>query len=171
MISIRKAVLLAVLLALGAVGSIAVAGLILVRSVPLDVDALVLESVYSDIRRALTNRLRVRLGRIAGSVASPVVAPLLEALMPPVLGVRLDELRPLDRIGAVTAPVLIASGTVDSYTPIAEAQALFDHAPEPRQFWAIAGAGHVDLEHYDPAAYWDHVMPFLTGYLRPGHHD
>lgn len=88
MISIRKAVLLAVLLALGAVGSIAAAGLILVRSVRLDVDALVLESVYSDIRRALTNRLRVRLGRIAGSVATPVVAPLLEALMPPVLGVR-----------------------------------------------------------------------------------
>ncbi len=132
----------------------------------LAVDGLVLESVYSDIRPALTNRLRVRLGWIAGPVITPVVAPLLEALMPPVLGVNLEDLRPLSRIGDVTAPILVASGTIDPYTPITEAQALFARAPEPKQFWPAAGAGHVDLEHYDPTAYWDHVLPFLTEYLR-----
>jgi uncharacterized protein len=133
---------------------------------PLHVDALVLESVYSDIHPALTNRLRGRLGRVAGPVVTPVVAPLLEMLMPPVLGVDLGALRPVDRIGGVTAPVLVASGSIDPYTPIAEAQALFAHAPAPKQFWPVAGAGHVDLERYDSAAYWDHVLPFLTGYLQ-----
>lgn len=135
---------------------------------PLNVDALVLESVYSDIHPALTNRLRVRLGGVFGPVVTPVVAPLLETLMPPILGVSLGELRPLDRIGDVTAPVLVASGAIDPYTPIDEAQALFDHAPQPKLFWAVPGAAHVDLEHYDPAAYWGHVFPFLTKYLQAG---
>lgn len=133
---------------------------------PLPVDALVLESVFSDIHPALINRLRVRLGSVAGAVLTPVVAPILEILMPPVLGVRLGDLRPIDRIAAVTAPLLVISGTADLYTPIAEAQALFDHAPESKQFWAVAGAGHVDLQNYDPAGYWSHVLPFLTEHLQ-----
>jgi len=133
---------------------------------PLAVDALVLESVFSDIHPALINRLRVRLGGIAGAVVTLVVAPLLEVMMPPILGVRLGDLRPIDRIGAVTAPLLVISGTADLYTPIAEAQALYDHAPASSQFWAVPGAGHVDLRTYEPAAYWSHVLPFLTGHLQ-----
>jgi len=151
---------------IGAIGLSLGGAASLLGSQPLHVDALVLESVYSDIQPALTNRLRVRLGRIAGPVVTPVAAPLLEMLMPPILRVRLEELRPVDRIGAVVAPVLVASGTIDPYTPIAEAETLFAHAPEPKQFWPVAGAGHVDLERYDRAAYWDHVLPFLTGHLQ-----
>ena len=73
----------------------------------------------------------------------------------------------MDRIAAVTAPVLVASGTVDERTPLGEAQALFDAAPEPKLFWPVDGAAHVDLERYGPEAYWRHVLPFLDGYLRP----
>ena len=134
---------------------------------PLPVDALVLESVYSDIGAALSNRLRVALGPWVGPVATPVLSAAFQTLLPPILGVTPAELRPADRIGGVTAPVLVASGDIDERTPLTEAQALFDRAPEPKQFWSVPGAAHVDLERYDTAAYWQHVLPFLDGHLRP----
>ncbi len=133
---------------------------------PLPVDALVLESVYPDIEAALSNRLRTGPGTVAGPVFTPLLTPAFELLLPPVLGVRPDELRPIDHIGAATAPLLIASGTADERTPLSEARSLFEHVPEPKQFLAVQGAAHVDLERYDPAAYWRVVLPFLSQYLQ-----
>ena len=80
---------------------------------------------------------------------------------PAVLGVAPDELRPIDRIGQAGAPVLVASGSADDRTPLSEAQALFERAPEPKRFWAVQGAGHIDLEQHDPDGYWREVLPFL----------
>ena len=135
---------------------------------PLKLDALVLESVFPDIHLALTDRLRARIGGFAGRAVTPAIALIFEALMPPILGVRLDQLRPIDRIGSVSAPLLVASGTADAYTTIDEARDLFAHAPDPKQFWAVSGAAHVDLEAYDSAGYWSHVMPFLIAHLQGG---
>ena len=135
---------------------------------PLPVDALVLESVYPDIDAALAHRLRAGLGPVAGPVLAPLLAPAFTLLLPPVLGVRPDELRPIDRIGEATAPILVASGTADDRTPIEEARSLFARAPEPKQFWAVQGAAHVDLERHDPAAYWAVILPFLNRHLRGG---
>ena len=133
---------------------------------PLPVDVLVLESVYPDIDAALANRLRAGLGPVAGPVLAPLLAPAFKLLLPPILGVRPDELRPIDHIGAATAPLLVASGTADDRTPISEARFLFERAREPKQFWAVQGAAHVDLERYDPDAYWSVVLPILTRYLQ-----
>ena len=41
-------------------------------------------------------------------------------------------------------------------------------ASEPKQFWAVKGAGHVDLQQYDPVRYWDIVLPLLNRYLKHG---
>ena len=136
---------------------------------PLPVQALVLESVFPDIVAALSSRLRVGLGPVLGPAATPVLTPVFMTLMPPVLGVTPMQLRPIDGIGAVRAPVLVASGTVDAYTPIEEARALFDRAPQPKRFWAVEGAGHVDLEAFDPEAYWRVVLPFLDATVRGAH--
>ncbi len=132
---------------------------------PLAADALVLESVYPDMDAALSNRLRVNLGRVAGPLLAPLLASLFETLMPPILGATPGELRPIDHIAVAGVPVLIASGIEDPYTPLAEAAALFDRAVAPKQFWAVAGAGHVDLEQFDPVRYWSVVMPFLDRYV------
>ncbi|WP_256367039.1 alpha/beta hydrolase [Acidisphaera sp. L21] len=136
---------------------------------PLAVDALVLESVYPDIDRALSNRLRANLGRIAGAVFTPILTPAFKLLLPPILGATPSELRPIDHIAQAGVPILIASGTVDTYTPLSEAKALFDRAAEPRQFWAVEGAAHVDLEQYDPARYWSVVLPFLDRHVKEAH--
>lgn len=133
----------------------------------LDVDALVLESVFPDIDAALTNRLRVRLGAVMGPILSPLVAPLWKWELSAVLGVKAEDLRPIDRIAAVTAPVLVLSGAEDDRTPPEEARALFDRATGVKQFWLEDGAGHVDLEHFASADYWRTVMPFLILQLHP----
>ncbi len=132
---------------------------------PLAVDALVLEAVYPDIGSALSNRLRIGLGPVLGRVMTPVLTPLFETLLPPLLGVTPAELRPIDRVGQVTAPLLILCGTIDRYTPLTEAQALFDRVSAPKQFWAVEGAAHVDLEQFDPPAYWSRVNSFLGSHI------
>jgi len=129
---------------------------------PLPVQALVLESVYGDIDSAMANRLRAYLP----VPAATVVAAMFRVLMRPVLGIGREELRPVERIGGVTAPVLVASGTDDDRTPLEEARALFAAAPEPKRFWAVSGARHEDLERVDPAGYRAEVVGFLLAVLR-----
>ena len=133
---------------------------------PLPIDALVLESVYLDIDAALANRLRAGLGRVAGPLFTPLLTPAFELLLPPILGVTPSELRPIDHVGAVKAPILLLSGTEDDRTPPDETRDLFDHAPEPKQLWLVPGAAHVDLERYNADAYWSHVLPFLQERLQ-----
>ena len=101
-----------------------------------------------------------------GGTFTPLLVPTFKLILPPILGVGSQDLRPIDRIGTVTAPLLIASGTADDRTPLDEARALFDQAPEPKQFWAVNGAAHEDLERYDSQAYWEVVLPFLTQHLQ-----
>jgi fermentation-respiration switch protein FrsA (DUF1100 family) len=133
----------------------------------LAVDALVLESVYPDIDAALSNRLRVNLGRFAGPIFTPFLTPAFKLLLPPIIGAAPSELRPIDHIAMAGAPILIASGTADAYTTLTEARALFDRASKPKQFDAVAGAAHVDLESYDPGRYWAVVLPFLNRNVKP----
>ena len=92
----------------------------------------------------------------------------LQAAAATILGAAPSELRPIDRIAMAGTPILIASGTVDAYSPLSEAKTLFDQAAEPKQFWAVAGAAHVDLEQYDPTQYWTVILPFLNRYVKLG---
>jgi fermentation-respiration switch protein FrsA (DUF1100 family) len=150
----------------GAVGASLGGAAAVLATPPLQLDALVLESGYPDINSALTNRLRASLGPVLGTAFTPLLTPMFETLLPPLLGLRMDDLRPIDLIAKVTAPVLLASGTADDRTPINEARDLFDRAPEPKLFWSVQGAGHVDLEAYAPADYRRVVLPFLVEHLR-----
>jgi fermentation-respiration switch protein FrsA (DUF1100 family) len=152
----------------GAIGVSLGGAAALLGPTPLDVDALVIESVYADIDSALVNRLRAGLGRFAGPLFAPLLAPAFKVLLPPILGVTPDQLRPIDHIANVRAPLFVASGTADDRTPIAEAEALFRRAPEPKRFWAVPNAAHVDLERHDPGEYWHTILPFLMERLRRG---
>ena len=128
---------------------------------PLAADAFVLESVYPTIREATRDRLRAWLGPIG-----PSLTPALLRLVGSSIGVVPDSLRPIERIGRVAAPVLVAAGTADRYTTIRESRALFARAASPKEFWAVAGAGHVDLHDYAPAEYERRVSAFLGRWLR-----
>jgi fermentation-respiration switch protein FrsA (DUF1100 family) len=151
---------------IGAIGSSLGGASTLLAPAPLSVDALVLESVYPDIGSAIANRVRVVLGPIVGGLAMYPTAWLFEVILPSFLGIRPADLRPIDHIARITAPVMIASGTRDTRTTMAETRSMFDQAPEPKLLWAVEGADHVDLEGYVPDEYRARVVTFLAERLR-----
>jgi fermentation-respiration switch protein FrsA (DUF1100 family) len=124
-------------------------------------DVVVLESMYPTIEDAARNRLVARLGTV-GAELTPVLLSLLQIR----LGIGADQLRPIDRLSALQAPVLIAAGTDDRYTSATETKRLFDAAAEPKELWLLKGATHVDLHAFDPRAYESRVSAFLLKYLR-----
>jgi len=128
---------------------------------PLTADALVLESVYPTITDAVRDRLRAWLGPIGPAFTSPLISYVGREI-----GVSAAALRPLDRIGTVTAPILIAAGTKDRYTPMTETHALYASAPSPKELWMVDGAGHVDLHAFAPAEYERRIGSFLSRNLR-----
>jgi len=129
-------------------------------------DALVLEAVYPDIRAATANRVTVVLGKPIGALAAQPLAHVLERVMSPILGVAPSQLRPIDRMAEIGAPVLLIGGTADNRTPPEETRAMFERAAAPKYIWLIEGAGHVDLEQYAPDLYREHVLGFLARHLR-----
>ena len=145
---------------LGVIGVSLGGAAVLLGSQPIGVDAAVLEMVYPDIRIALENRVRMRLGPLA-----PMLAPLLVAQLRPRLGVGPEDLRPIDGIARLGAPVLVVAGERDRHTPLAESEALFAAAAAPKQIWIVAGAQHQDFLAKDPAGYRARVVGFLRRYL------
>jgi fermentation-respiration switch protein FrsA (DUF1100 family) len=139
----------------------------LVGPTPLDVDAMVLESVYPTFRLAVADRLKVWLGPFG--LLGPPLAPVLINLVGPMIGVHEDSLRPIERIASVREPVLVLAGSNDPYTPLREALALFDKIRAPKRFWEVAGAGHEDLHAFAPVEYERIVGSFLEEQLSSHH--
>ncbi|BAL74422.1 alpha/beta hydrolase [Bradyrhizobium cosmicum] len=65
-----------------------------------------------------------------------------------------------ERIGRVTAPLLIVHGAQDQTIPIAFGEKLFELAHEPKQFVRILGGGHDDLGNFGVA---DLARNFING--------
>ena len=131
---------------------------------PLAADALVLESVYPTIGAAVGDRLRVWLGPLG--FLSAAVGPALLDIVGPEIGVDDDLMRPIDVIGRVAAHLLMIAGTLDRYTPLREARALFARANAPKELWEVRGAGHQDLHAFARAEYEQRVGSFLSAHLR-----
>lgn len=128
---------------------------------PLAVDALVLESVYPTIDRAVADRAHAWLGPFG----APLVPLFLDVILPS-RGVQREALRPIDRIAEQRAPILMLAGTADRYTTITEARALFARATAPKTFWAVDGAEHEDLHAFARAEYERRVGDFLSAMLQ-----
>ncbi|QDV46069.1 Alpha/beta hydrolase family protein [Stieleria neptunia] len=128
---------------------------------PLQIDALVLESVYPNIHDAIHNRVAAKLGPLASIPAS-----MLLLQFQPRLGFSPQELRPIDHLPGVGCPVCVASGSEDRHTTASETQAMFSAAPEPKRLWLVDGAEHVDLFRKDPIQYRERIVGFFDEYLR-----
>jgi fermentation-respiration switch protein FrsA (DUF1100 family) len=101
-----------------------------------------------------------------GSLIARPLTWLFERLLPPMLGTTPADLRPIDRVSEVTAALLLACGTLDDRTTMAETTAMFDRARGPKSLWRVEGAGHFDLEGYAPDDYRRRVLPFLAESLQ-----
>jgi uncharacterized protein len=127
---------------------------------PVGVDAVVLEAVYPRFRRAIENRVRIRLGGLA-----PFLTPLLLVQLGLRLDVSLSNLEPIRSMDRLGAPVLVVAGSRDEHTTAAESDDLFQAAVEPKRLWVVDGARHQDLFAYDPAGYETQVVGFLRKHL------
>jgi fermentation-respiration switch protein FrsA (DUF1100 family) len=59
-----------------------------------------------------------------------------------------DRFDSLSRIGQVRAPLLVLHGERDRVVPVRFGRALFDAAPDPKEFWLAPGAGHGNLARF-----------------------
>jgi uncharacterized protein len=133
---------------------------ILLSSPPLDVEAMVLEMVYPTVDRAISNRLTTRFGK-----AGNLLVPLLAWQLKPRLGVSANELRPIDKVGQISAAKFFIAGSEDKYTPLNESRQLFESARNPKEFWIVNGAGHEDLYRVESAEYERRVLEFFSRHL------
>lgn len=145
---------------IGVIGtSLGAAALVLCRDCP-PVDAVVLESMYPTIEEAVEDRLRMRVGPLGRPLAR-----LLLWQLPLRLDIEPAQLHPIARLPEIAAPLLIAAGSADLHTTLAETQRIFAAAREPKSLWVVDGAAHVDLHAHAPAEYERRVGDFLARHL------
>jgi alpha-beta hydrolase superfamily lysophospholipase len=128
---------------------------------PLDVQCLVFESMFPTIEDATKDRMEIQLGTL-----SRWLSPLLTAQIPLRAGCGVEDLRPARCVEKITAPKLFLAGTRDRETKIAEAEAMFRRAAEPKEFVPIAGARHEDLLNFAPGQYKQLILSFLEAHLK-----
>lgn len=126
----------------------------------LDADAVVLEAVFGDIETAAANRLHNYFG-IAGSLA----APLLVQAASWHLGLPPGALTPARAIADVKAAVMVIAGEADTRATPEEGRRIYEAARDPKEYWLVPGAAHVDFLKADSAAYRARVLPFLRQHL------
>ena len=146
---------------IGVIGSSLGAASLVLSKPGASIDALVLEAMYPTIEEATANRLAIYLGP-AGRLLSPLLSPQLALRT----GVKASALRPVDAMAQLGSPVLVIGGEQDRHTTAAETRRIFDAAPEPKQLWIVAGAGHVDLHAHARSEYERRVSAFLAAHLR-----
>jgi len=130
---------------------------------PLDIDALIVESVYPDVKTAIANRLR---NRISGG---QYFTPFLSLQLKPRIGVFADDLAPVKYARNLFTPTLVLSGVNDLHTTKQDTHRLYESFPGSKQLYLFKGAGHNDLEHYDSKQYWDTVEPFILKAIEGAH--
>lgn len=116
--------------------------------------------VKYSIERAVENRISIRLGPIG-----KYLAPLLTWQIEPRLGISLEELSPLRKIGKLKTPVMILAGSNDLHTRVDESRLLFKEASEPKYFRLIDGTKHQNFHAYAGKEYERQVLVFFRKYL------
>lgn len=123
---------------------------------PLLVDALVLQGVYPDIRRAIFNRLAIRLGRWPASA----IEPLLSYQSLPRFGVWPSSISPIRALAQVEAPVLLMGGGKDTNTPPQETRAMYGAIRANAELRILEGVTHDALGRTSPETF-----PILLAFL------
>ena len=73
-----------------------------------------------------------------------------------------DRFDLLSKIGGVKAPTLVLHGQRDRVVPVRFGRALFEAAPEPKEFWLSREAGHEDLVRFGA---FEAVRSFLERWI------
>lgn len=146
---------------IGAIGVTLGAAAIVLADPPLQLDALILESLHPTFAEAIANRLKLHLGKI-GENLQFLLVPYFSFL----LGLPVDNLNPINKIGNIAIPILFINGTLDKHTTQSEAKRLYDAAQSPKKLWVVKEAGHYNMHTYASKNYEKHIADFLSAYLQ-----
>lgn len=133
----------------------------LLQKNPQKVDALILEMVYPEMRKAVDNRLNMWLFH-----GADVLTPLLLWQFPLRLGISSDEMRPITKIAEIKTPELLIVAEKDKHTTLEESRQLFAAATDTKELWIVPNAEHGDLHKFAPQNYENRVLSFFKQTLR-----
>jgi dipeptidyl aminopeptidase/acylaminoacyl peptidase len=134
---------------------------------PLPAQAMVLHGVYTDIRKAIVNRLE----RSGSTYLASASEPLLSYQAYARYGVPPERIAPVDGIRRYRGTVLIVAGTDDDATRVEDSRALYDAAAGPKALWLVEGADHVETSKLFTRAYRERVRDLFARTLgEPGGH-
>lgn len=140
---------------------VSLGGAAILLASPNNVDAIILESVYTEIGVAVVNRVKNRLGFLY-----KIPAEILLLQLQPRLGIKRAELAPINHISRLDSPIFIISGSDDTYTTQEETLQLFSYAKQPKQLWLVKGAIHEDLYVKRPVLYKNNILAFLSAHMK-----
>ena len=86
-----------------------------------------------------------------------VVFPVLP--IGPLLGAKFNV---LDKVGKITAPLLVLHGDQDEIIPLEQGKQVFAAARQPKQFYPIKGAGHNDTFIAGGNGYYERLKSFIA---------
>lgn len=122
---------------------------------------LVLESCYTSLAENMPN--------IVPSVARvpAFLAPIIFRRMDAETAVSLTEFNTTDIVADLAMPLLVIHGDLDGLVPLAQGQAIFAAANQPKQLTIIPGAGHQDIFTINPDQFAAGLEMFLAEQMPP----
>jgi len=125
------------------------------------VEALVLDSPFSDLRALVAENVR----RVIGVPGDPLVAgAFLWARLR--ARTRLADASPFNVLSALEPrPLFFIHGGADEVTPVAHSRRLYDAYRGPREIWVVQGAAHTGAYNADRELYVERVAGFFGRHL------
>ena len=125
------------------------------------VEALVLDSPFSDLRTILRERIRRALF-LPGALFTPTISLLLRWRV----GCSLSDSSPISVLSALEPrPLFFIHGGADAVTPVQHSRRLYDAYRGPREIWIVQGAPHVGAYFDDRHLYVERVAGFFARHL------
>jgi alpha-beta hydrolase superfamily lysophospholipase len=126
------------------------------------IQAVVADSPYARFDVAVDGRLRLALGP-----AAPLVSPHTKRVGERLLGVRCEEIAPVEAIARIAPrPVLLIHGLDDRLlSPENSSRCIHEAAPGNTTLWEVAGARHVQSVYVASEEYARRVIDFLNSAL------
>jgi pimeloyl-ACP methyl ester carboxylesterase len=114
---------------------------------------------------AVAAEMATRHGRRAVILESPFtsISDMAKIVLPalpigPLLSAKFDV---IDKVGKITAPLLVLHGDQDEIIPFEQGQRVFAAARQPKQFYPIKGAGHNDTFIAGGDGYYERFKSFI----------
>jgi uncharacterized protein len=125
------------------------------------IEALVLDSPFSDLQRLLVENVR-RATRLPGTPFVWLAGQMLRLRT----GCRLAESRPLAVLSSLEPrPLFFIHGGADAITSVNHSRLLYDMYRGPREIWIVQGAPHAGAYFADRSLYVERVAGFFARHL------